>query len=85
MDREKLRSFAADKALALAPGLGAEAIDRVLEAPRVRAWLDYRARRRPRGVVAFFRRVFGSREEGLSAVERQELTDMLRRELQRRH
>lgn len=76
-------NIAKDQVIGAAPALAVEAIDAIISAPRVQAWFDMWEQRNPRGMVAWVRRIRGKRS-GLSDVERRDLAQLLRRELEKR-
>ncbi len=78
MNREQLRGEARAAALRAAPELGAAAVEAIIESPAMQHWFDSIERRRPRGIVAFVRRLRGGKQRGLTSGQRAELEEYIR-------
>lgn len=76
MNREALKQYARDTIIGQAPELGVRAAENIINSGPMQRWFDDIEQKRPRGIVARFRRWRG--RSGLDADELRELEDMVR-------
>ena len=72
MTREQLKDEARAAILKQAPSLAVGIAEKLIESPAAQRWFDSIERRRPRGIVAFVRRLRG-KQRGLTDDQRAEL------------
>jgi hypothetical protein len=65
-----------------APGLAVGIAEQLVESPAAQRWFDSIQRRRPRGIVAFVRRIRG-KERGLTDEQREELEKLVAKTLEK--
>lgn len=83
MNRKDLANTARQALYANAPGLTSFVAGEIINSAPFQRWLDSIEKRRPRGIVAWVRRLRGE-HRGLTAAQQQELADLVRRELDKR-
>jgi hypothetical protein len=74
--RDDVRVATLDALRKHAPDLAVDAAVRIMEAPAIQRWFDSIERRRPRGIVAWVRRLRRGRR-GVSASERKAIEEFV--------
>jgi hypothetical protein len=77
MNREQIKSEVREAARRVLPGLGVAALDGIISSPSIQQWFDGIERKRPRGIVAWVRRLRG-KQRGLTDGQRVELEEYIR-------
>ena len=83
MNRKDLANTARQALYANAPALTSYVAGEIINSAPFQKWMDSIERRRPRGIVAWFRRMRGERR-GLTPEQQRELAELVRRELDKR-
>ena len=82
MNRAELKDAARAAIVNQAPGLAVGIAERIIESPAAQRWFDSIERRRPRGIVAFVRRLRG-KKRGLTDEQRAELEKLVGKTLEK--
>ena len=82
MNRDDLKNVARQALYAHAPELTTELATRIINAGHFQRWLDRVERERPRGIVAWVRRLRG-KDRGITPEQQREVSEIARKVLEK--
>lgn len=82
MSRQQLENVIRQRLYGAAPELTSWMAGQLIKSEPFQRWLDSIERRRPRGIVAWWRRTFG-RRQGLTPEQEQKLEELVQKAMER--